>query len=154
VDDAAMASIKYFAIYYGADWCPPCHAFTPKLVQFYNSFKPTHPDFELIFVSEDRSADALLVYMEELNMPWPAVRFNSLRHDGVGTFKGSGIEAFAGDTIPDLVLVDSNGQVLSDSYLEAQQLAPAGPDNPVPLTVNRQYIGPNKVLDDIQAMVK
>jgi len=136
VDDSTLTPIKYYAIYYSAQWCPPCHHFTPELVKFYNDFKPSHPDFELIFVSEDHNDDAMLAYMKEMSMPWPAVRFNSLMHDGSGTFKGSGIEGFAGGGIPDLVLVDSTGKVLSDSFQ------------------GDQYVGPDKVIDDIKSMVK
>jgi nucleoredoxin len=135
VKDATLAPVKYYAIYYSAQWCPPCHHFTPELVQFYNSFKPSHPNFELIFVSEDHNADAMLSYMQEMTMPWPAVRFDSLKHDGSGTFKGSGIETFANNGIPDLVLVDSTGKVLSDSF------------------DGDQYLGPDKVIDDIKSIV-
>jgi nucleoredoxin len=136
VADSTLTPVKYYAIYYSAQWCPPCHHFTPELVKFYNDFKSAHPDFELIFVSEDHNADAMLGYMKEMSMPWPAVRFDALKHDGSGTFKGSGIEKFAGDGIPDLVLVDSTGKVLSDSYQDGQ------------------YVGPEKVIEDIKTMVK
>ena len=108
---APGASVQYYAIYYSAQWCPPCHAFTPRLVKWYNAFKPTHPNFELVFVSEDHSEAAMLAYMKEMVMPWLAVRFGDLKHDG--GFKGSGIEKFAGSGIPDLVLVDAEGNVLS-----------------------------------------
>ena len=70
---------------------------------------PAHPNFELIFVSEDHNEAAMLDYMKEMAMPWPAVRFGDLQHDGRGTFKGSGIEKYAGQGIPDLVLVDASG---------------------------------------------
>jgi len=133
--DPAAPPIKYYAIYYSAQWCPPCHHFTPELVNFYNDFKPTHPNFELIFVSEDHDEDAMRAYIKEMSMPWPAVRYQALHHDGNGTFKGSGIEKFAGDGIPDLVLVDANGKVLSDSYQ------------------NGQYVGPETVIEDIKKIV-
>ena len=114
--------IRYYAIYYSAQWCPPCQAFTPKLVKWYHAFKPAHPNFELIFVSEDHNESAMLDYMKEMNMPWPAVRFGALRHDG--SFKGSGIEQYAGDGIPDLVLVDSGGTVLADSFQGGSYVGP------------------------------
>jgi thiol-disulfide isomerase/thioredoxin len=129
------ASVQYYAIYYSAQWCPPCHAFTPHLVQWYNKFKPSHPNFELIFVSEDHSETAMFDYMKEMAMPWPAVRFSELQHDGNGTFKGSGIEKFANSGIPDLVLVDADGKVLSDSFQ------------------NGTYVGPQAVVDDINKLV-
>jgi len=134
--NAPVASIRYDAIYYSAQWCPPCHAFTPVLVEWYKKFKPSHPNFELIFISEDRNESAMLAYMKEMAMPWPAVRYSDLKHDGNGTFKGSGIEKFAGSGIPDLVLVDADGKVLSDSF-----------------SWTGSYLGPQHVLDDIEKLV-
>lgn len=127
--NAPVTSIRYYAIYYSAGWCPPCHAFTPVLVEWYRKFKPAHPDFELIFVSDDHDESAMLDYMKEMAMPWPAMRFNELNHNG------SGIEGFAGEGIPDLVLVDADGKVLSDSFR------------------NGTYVGPQAVVDDINRLV-
>jgi nucleoredoxin len=127
-DAATLRNVKYFAFYYSASWCPPCRAFTPKLVDFYNDFKSKHPDFELIFVNHDQNEEDMLSYMTNDRMPWPAVRFADI--DGTNANK------FCGDGIPDLVLVNANGDVLSDSFNGSQ------------------YVGPYKVLDDIQAIVK
>jgi nucleoredoxin len=104
---APIASLRYYAFYYAAQWCPPCHTFTPRLVKWYNAFKPTHPNFELIFISEDHDKAAMLAYMKEMAMPWPAFSFDDLDHEG------KAIEKFAGSGIPDLVLVDAGGRVLS-----------------------------------------
>jgi nucleoredoxin len=146
VDDSAIGPIKYFAIYYSAQWCHSCRAFTPDLVKFYNDFKPTHPNFELIFVSEDNDAPAMLAYMKDVSMPGLAVRYDALIHpDGssgpngqpVNTFKSTtGIESFADIGIPDLVLVDATGKVLSDSWKDGK------------------YIWPEKVLSDIKTIVQ
>jgi len=127
--NAPVASIQYYAIYYSAQWCPPCHAFTPRLVKWYNAFKPAHPNFELIFVSDDHTEAAMLDYMKEMAMPWPAFPFDDLKHDGTG------IEKFAGSGIPDLVLVDASGKVLSDSFQ------------------NGTYVGPEAVVEDINRLV-
>lgn len=127
-DASALKNVKYFAFYYSASWCPPCRAFTPKLVDFYNSFKPSHPDFELIFVNHDQNQEDMLSYMTGDMMPWPAVRFDDIESTHANKYCGSGI--------PDLVLVDAKGNVLSDSF--------HGSD----------YVGPYKVMDDIKTMVK
>lgn len=130
LDTHTLAGVKYWAFYYSASWCPPCRAFTPQLVSFYRDFKPTHPDFELIFVNDDQTEDAMLSYMQGDGMPWPAVRFSDI-HD-------AGLEAkkYCGDGIPCLVLVDADGKVLSDTYRGGQ------------------YMGPEVVMDDIKTMVK
>ena len=82
-DLAVLKGVQFVAFYYSASWCPPCRAFTPKLVEFYNSFKASHPNFELIFVDDDSDADAMLGYMVMDKMPWPAVRFDDISSDRV-----------------------------------------------------------------------
>ena len=129
-------AVKYFAVYYSAHWCPPCRAFSPDLVTWYNQFKPTHPNFELVFVSEDNDAGAMAKYMTELAMPWPAVKYSELQHGGDGGFKGPGIEKFAGSGIPDLVFVGADGTVLADSFDQ-----------------DGTYLGPRQVLDAIERLV-
>ncbi len=135
VDDSALDKIEYFALYYAAKWCPSCHTFTPKLVRFYNDYKPSHSNFELVFISEDNDSNAMLSYVKEMAMPWPVFKYNNLMHNGFGTFKAPGIESFGSDGIPDLVLVDASGKVLSDSYR------------------NGKYAGPSMVIEDIKRMV-
>jgi nucleoredoxin len=127
-DASALKDAKYVAFYYSASWCPPCRIFTPKLVDFYNSFKAQHPDFELIFVTADQSQADMLAYMKGEKMPWPAVRFDDIDGTNATRYSGAGI--------PDLVLVDAGGKVLSDSF--------NGSD----------YVGPDKVVEDIKSIVK
>jgi nucleoredoxin len=127
-DASTLKNVKYFAFYYSASWCPPCRAFTPKLVDFYKSFKAQHPNFDLIFVNHDSSADDMLAYMKTDAMAWPAVRF-----DDIDSTKAN---QYCGEGIPDLVLVDASGKVLSDSFQGSE------------------YVGPYKVMDDIKSMVQ
>ncbi|NCZ96377.1 hypothetical protein EBZ02_04320 [bacterium] len=96
---------KFTAIYYSAHWCPPCRAFTPKLVEWYKSFKPKHANFELVFASSDKDEAAMLEYMKETGMPWPAVKF--------GEKKAVGLDKYAAGGIPYLVLIDENGKNLT-----------------------------------------
>jgi nucleoredoxin len=127
VDTASLSNVKYYAFYYSASWCPPCRAFTPKLVDFYNSFKPQHPNFEVIHVNHDHSAADMHDYMMSDSMPWLAAKWEDI--------EGSDANKYCGSGIPDLVLVDNNGKVLSDSFH------------------NGTYVGPYKVLEDIKRMV-
>jgi nucleoredoxin len=100
-----VANPKYIAIYYSAHWCPPCRAFTPKLVEWYNEFKPKHKNFELVFASSDKDEAAMLEYMTEMKMPWPAIRFSEK--------KESGVDEYAADGIPYLVLLNAEGKNLT-----------------------------------------
>ena len=127
LDESDLAQKKIYGLYFSAHWCSPCRKFTPKLVEYYNKIAGEHPEFEIIFVSSDKSADAMATYMNEAGMPWAAVEFGKLAN--VPTLK-----KYAGDGIPDLVIVDTTGKVLADSY------------------VRGKYVGPERVLDDLTAI--
>jgi hypothetical protein len=65
--------------------------------------------------------------MKTDGMTWPAVRF-----DDIDRVKAN---QYCGEGIPDLVLVDADGKVLSDSF------------------DGSNYLGPQKVIDDIKSLV-
>jgi len=127
VDDASLAGVKYYALYYSASWCGPCRQFTPQLVKAYRQLKAQHPEFELVFLSADRSAGDMRDYMREDKVPWLAMKFDARTQEMMD---------YSGPGIPCLVLVNEHGRVLSDSY--------AG-DN---------YLGPGKVLQDTQRILQ
>lgn len=126
-DDEALAKKKLIAFYFSAYWCGPCRKFTPQLVEYYNRIAPQHPEFEIIFFSLDKSAAKMEAYMREMNMPWPALDYQKLAEKEV-------LKKNAGSGIPSLVLVDQAGKVLSSAY------------------VGTQYLGPAKVLADLDAI--
>ncbi len=128
-DSSKLAGVKYYAFYYSGYWCGPSRDFTPELVQFYNNFKPTHPNFELIFVSDDKSEGEMLHYMTVDGMRWPAVRYQDQMDPALDP------QQYAGDAIPDLVLVGASGNVLADTYQDGQ------------------YLGPQRVIEEIQNIV-
>jgi len=126
-DDEALEKKKLIALYFSAHWCAPCRKFTPELVDYYNRVATQHPEFEIVFVSFDKSQFAMETYMREANMPWPAVDFPKIGGK-------EAIRKYAGDGIPCLVLVDATGKVISSTYAGAQ------------------YLGPAKVLGDLDAI--
>jgi nucleoredoxin len=128
-DDAKLAGKKYFGIYYSAHWCAPCREFTPKLVAYYQQIAAQHPEVEIVFVSSDQTPLDMQNYMKEEKMPWAALRFERKAMERE-------IAHYAGSGIPDLVLVDGDGKVLSDSY-EA-----------------KNYVGPYKVANDLAKLIK
>ena len=128
-DAGTLTGVKYWAFYYSASWCGPCQAFTPQLVDFYKWFKKSHPNFEVIFVGNDGDQEKMLAYMKADNMPWPTMKYPDLDKQGVS------VKKYFGPGIPDLVLTDENGKVLSDSFK------------------GQEYLGPEHVIDDIKKMV-
>jgi nucleoredoxin len=126
-DINALANKKLIAFYFSAHWCAPCRKFTPKLVEYYNRAASQHPEFEVVLFSFDKSSSAMQSYMSETKMPWLAIDYQKLSQKAV-------LKTNAGDGIPSLVLVDSTGKVLSTSY------------------ENGEYLGPQKVLADIDAI--
>jgi len=126
-DDEVLEKKKLIALYFSAHWCAPCRKFTPELVDYYNRVATQHPEFEIVFVSFDKSQFAMETYMREANMPWPAIDFPKLGGK-------EAIRKYAGKGIPCLVLLDATGKVISSTYAGAQ------------------YLGPAKVLGDLDAI--
>ncbi len=121
---------EMYAFYFSAHWCPPCRAFTPKLVEFYNDHaEQAGKKFQIVFVSSDNDEDSFDEYMTGDKMPWPAIKFRYAK-------KVSEVSKYAGNGIPCLVLVDREGNVLSDSY------------------VSGNYVGPTKVMADLEKLLK
>lgn len=58
---------KYLMLYFSAHWCPPCRAFTPKLSEAYTKLKAARDDFELVFVSSDRSEEDFNEYFNTMS---------------------------------------------------------------------------------------
>ena len=125
--DEELAPKQIYGLYFSAHWCGPCRKFTPQLVAYYNQIARDHPEFEIIFVSADKSANDMAIYMRESGMPWPAIEYSKLAN--VPT-----LQKYAGRGIPDLVIVDASGKVLADSY------------------VSGKYVGPARVLDDLSTI--
>jgi thiol-disulfide isomerase/thioredoxin len=107
--DADFEKKKLIALYMSAHWCAPCRQFTPKLVAYYNKVAAAHPEFEVLFVSNDKTAGAMESYMRDDQMPWPALSYDKVASNGA-------LLKYFGGAIPCLVVVDENGKVIFDSY--------------------------------------
>jgi thiol-disulfide isomerase/thioredoxin len=94
---------KLVAVYFSAHWCPPCKAFTPKLVKFRDD---NAADIEVVFVSSDRSQKEKDTYMSEAQMKWPTVPWRSKSgNDLKSKYKVTGI--------PTLVVLSPKGNLVS-----------------------------------------
>jgi nucleoredoxin len=125
VPSSQLEKSRYTLVYYSAHWCPPCRTFSPSLVSFYKKYQDR--GVEVVFISSDRSEADQMKYMQEVGMTFPALKFDAV--------KSSPIKQFCGRGIPCLVAFDRNGKIVSDT------------------NVNGQYLGPQKVLKDIEGLI-
>jgi nucleoredoxin len=125
--DAEFETKKVIGLYRSAQWCGPCRQFTPKLVAYYNKVAAAHPEFEIVFVSDDKTPSAMESYMRQDQMPWPALNFDKV-------LGNASLKKYFGESIPCLVVVDENGKVISDTY------------------AGKNYRGPEAVLADLDQL--
>uniref|UniRef100_A0A7E4W720 Thioredoxin domain-containing protein n=1 Tax=Panagrellus redivivus TaxID=6233 RepID=A0A7E4W720_PANRE len=106
---------KVVAIYFSAGWCPPCRAFTPKLKKFYEALKEANQNFEVVFISRDRSAEDLVEYYKDHHGKWLYVEYNP-------EFVDAWRAKFDVKTIPALKVVKPDGTVVvQDARTEVAQ---------------------------------
>jgi len=96
---------KVVALYFSAMWCPPCRMFTPKLKKYYEDLKAKGKNFEVIFVSRDRTAEDLLEYYKDHHAEWAYLEFGSPKIDEL-------LKKFEVQTIPTLRVVKADGKVV------------------------------------------
>ena len=101
--DLSSLKNKFVGIYFSAHWCGPCRQFTPKLVEFRNQIPN---QFEVVFASADHDASAMLAYMKETAMPWPALPFGSGKKTALD-------RTFQVRSIPTFVVLDPSGRLVS-----------------------------------------
>lgn len=128
VDQARILSHPYLLIYFSAHWCPPCRAFTPEFITYYNN-NGGGTKFEVLFVSSDEDGAKMGGYMKETGMPWVGLRFGSSKTAEIKT-------KYGGKGIPCLTVVDGKDEIVFHSY------------------VNGQYVGPNEVLRQFTDLMK
>ena len=105
-----VMSNKVVAVYFSAHWCPPCRAFTPMLLNFYDNLKEMGTSLEIIFVSSDNDKNSFDEYYG--TMHWLAVPFGDDRIEKLNS--AANVQG-----IPTLIFVDpSNGKILNDEGTE------------------------------------
>lgn len=111
--DTATLKNKVVAVYFSAEWCPPCKGFTPKLVEFAAA---NQSKLAVVFVSSDRSPEAQSKYMTGYKMPWAATPHGSASGKSLG--QEHGVRG-----IPTLLVFGKTGELVSKNGRDLKELA-------------------------------
>ncbi|XP_066588688.1 nucleoredoxin-like isoform X2 [Prorops nasuta] len=93
------------AVYFSAHWCPPCKAFIPQLVDTYQRIREKGHNFEVIFVSSDRSDESYTTHTEA--MPWLRIPFSQEER------RRKLARALDVQAIPTLVILDPRDNIIT-----------------------------------------
>jgi len=113
---------KTFAVYFSAHWCPPCQGFTPLLITTYNNVKDQQKDFEVIFVSADKTQEEYDEYYG--SMPWLSIHFD--KKDAINGLS----KLFNVRGIPTLLIFGEDGTLINPRGREAISNDPIGESFP------------------------
>jgi len=113
-------------LYFSAHWCPPCRTLTPQIAEWYtNTLK--EKGMEIIYVSRDRTEEQYKSYYKE--QPWVAIPYEE--QDKIDALS----KKYKVKSIPTLVILDSDGKLITKEGREAVSGDPTGERYPwVPLT--------------------
>lgn len=115
LDPSKIGNVRVFAFYASLSSSPAGKKVTPHAVNAYRELKAKYPEFELIFVSNDRDEFNMNEHMRLFGMPWPALKFRQMPPELAGFF---------GDTLPWLVLVGDDGRPLSQNGIDKNYIEP------------------------------
>jgi len=108
--DSATLKGKHIGLYFSAHWCPPCRAFTPSLVKFRD--ENADKDFEIVFVSLDKSQGDKSKYIKQMEMKWLSIPgASSKAADALA-------QQFEISGIPALIILAPDGSVVTSQGRE------------------------------------
>ena len=109
--DVTSLDGKPVMLYFSAGWCPPCRQFTPILSKLYKKKKAAKVDFDIVFVSADRSQEEFDEYFKE--HPWLALPYSARKQ------KDKLVRKFKASSLPTLVILDKEGRLISSRGRQA-----------------------------------
>lgn len=95
---------KVVLIDFWASWCPPCRDSMPGLVALYNKYKTKN--FEIVGVSFDRTQEAWIKGIADLQITWPQM-------SDIKYWESEGAKVYAVRGIPHTVLLDKEGTIVA-----------------------------------------
>ena len=99
-------------IHFSALWCPPCKAFSPDLIDFYDLVDEANRDtLEIVFVSSDTDFATFTNYFSD--MPWTAVPYDLslIKNELITRFGTKGLPNFIVLSGIDGSVIDLNARV-------------------------------------------
>eukprot|EP00906_Rhabdomonas_costata_P035575 RCo049978 len=93
------------AIFFSANWCPPCRTFTPLLIKVYEECKQQGKSFEVVYVSSDKDLDSFTECYRQ--MPWLALPWED-REAKARLSSKYGVRG-----IPTVIILDGKGETLA-----------------------------------------
>ena len=108
--DDAFQKNDYVLVYSARLDCTRCAAFLPKLKSFYERMKPAHPNFEVVFLSQDFKAEDAKALDAREHLPGRSVAYDKrLEAADLGTLVQNG------SLLPLVWLYDRNGKLLGQN---------------------------------------
>jgi thiol-disulfide isomerase/thioredoxin len=108
---------KVIAVYFSASWCPPCRAFSPRLVELADKLHADGKPFAIVLVGCDRDERAALAYMKDHKMTGYLIPPGS-------DAKAALAKRYGVSAIPYLVIVDSSARSLDPNPFGTVQSQP------------------------------
>jgi hypothetical protein len=75
----ALRTKRYVILFIAGQWWAPCRGVTVQLKSFYENYCESH-DFEVIFLSTDRSEGAMLDFFHDTHGDWLCLRYKDARN--------------------------------------------------------------------------
>jgi nucleoredoxin len=112
---------KTVAIYFSASWCPPCRAFSPRLVDIADKLRDGGKPFELVLVGCDQTKQKSIDYMSSHDMKGYLIAPEADANKSLSKrYRVSGI--------PYLVVVDPTGRTIDPAARATVQSSQGDPD--------------------------
>jgi len=118
LNSGVVTKKPYLFIYFSAGWCPLCKKFTPQLARFYEKHYQ-NGDFEVMFVSSDKSPDEMRKYWATAGIPGVALKRECKRSDELTHQFGA-----SDGGIPCVVLLGPDGKLIASSFKDGRYLGP------------------------------
>ena len=103
---------KIFGLYFSASWCRGCVAFSRIFVPFRDKHSES---FEVVMVGFDKNSEDMHAYMKNYEMGWAAIPYGSSARLALK-------EQFSVSAIPQLIILTSNGRVLTKDGCQQVEL--------------------------------